>query len=188
MAGMNAKTILVPLADGFEESEAVIVVDVLRRAGFEVLIAGLSGRSATGSHRISVATDCLLSEISPESFDAIVLPGGMPGSVKLRESSAVEAAALSISARGGLVAAICAAPMALAKFGLLKGRKATCYPGFEDQLLGAVHTGARVERDGLLVTGKGAGTAFEFAAAVCEALGMPKEAVQKLMDGMIVKP
>lgn len=183
---MKSKKVLVVLADGFEETEAVAPVDVLRRLEFDVLLAGLDSELVRGSHGIVVKADAKLEAVKPEDFDGLFLPGGMPGSNNLRNSDAVMEAVRKIFAKGGIVSAICAAPIALARAGVLEGRKATAYPGSDDKLDGAIYTGERVERDGALVTGKGAGTAFEFAAELAVALGKPRSDVRKLLDAMIV--
>jgi protein deglycase len=110
----------------------------------------------------------------------------MPGSENLRGSDAVMDALKRMNAKGGIVCAICAAPIALGRAGLLQGKSATSYPGFNSRLEGANYTGSRVERDGNVITGKGAGASFEFAAVVAEALGKPKSDIKKLYDAMFV--
>lgn len=162
--------VLVPLAEGFEEIEAVTVIDTLRRADIEVVTADLGGaaapRWATGSHAIRIATEASLDEVAGEldGFDGIVLAGGMPGAATLRDDPRVQAALQALAAGGKLVAAICAAPIALAAAGVLEGRHATAYPAFRDQLAGAtvVHD-QRVVTDGNVMTSAGPGTALEFA-------------------------
>jgi len=162
--GTMAQTALVILADDFEEIEAITVIDVLRRAGVDVTVAGLLSRYAAGAHGIRVNTDAALAETTNE-FDAVVLPGGMPGAKTLGDSAAVAAVVCRHFEAGKLVAAICAAPgMALAKFGVLDGRKATCYPGFEREFPATTEalTDA-VVTDGNVVTSRGPGTAMAFA-------------------------
>jgi 4-methyl-5(b-hydroxyethyl)-thiazole monophosphate biosynthesis len=161
---------VVPLAEGFEEIEAVTIIDVLRRADVDVLIAGLSSRQVTGSHGITVQADAVISEIDKDSFDAVVLPGGMPGSRYLKESPAVIELVKSVSQRGGYTAAICAAPVVLGYAGVLKGKRATCFPGNEKDLEGAIYTGAYVEVDGKVITGKGAGASILFSLEVVTSL------------------
>jgi 4-methyl-5(b-hydroxyethyl)-thiazole monophosphate biosynthesis len=173
--------VLVPLADGFEEIEAVTVIDTLRRADIEVVTADLGGadapRWATGSHAIRIATESSLDAVTGgveadgalavnglAGFTAIVLAGGMPGAAALRDDARVQGALRAFAESGKLVAAICAAPIALAAAGVLEGRRATAYPAFRDQLAGAtvVHD-QRVVTDGNLMTSAGPGTALEFA-------------------------
>ncbi len=164
------KRVLVPLADGFEEIEALTVVDLLRRAGVETTTAGVAGRLVEGSHGIAVQADVLLDEVVAESFDMVVLPGGLPGSQTLRSDVRVQALVKRMAGEGRWLAAICAAPMALAEAGLLDGKAVTCFPGALNDFPGLASTGATVERDGLLVTGKGPGAAMDFALALIEAL------------------
>ena len=180
------KKILMILADGFEETEAVAPVDVLRRLGIDVTTAGLETELVRGSHEIHIKADTLLSAVKVEDFDAIFLPGGMPGSNNLRNSDAVMDALKRMNAKGGFVSAICAAPIALGRAGLLEGRKATSYPGHNDKLEGATYTGNRSERDGNIITGKGPGASFDFAFELAVALGKPRGDVKKLFDSMFI--
>jgi DJ-1 family protein len=180
------KRIAVILADGFEETEAVAPVDVWRRLGFDVVLAGLDRLDVKGSHGIVLKADCLIDRLVPGDFAAVFLPGGMPGSAVLRDSHDVIRIVREMAASEKLVCAICAAPIALGRAGVLEGKRATCYPGFESQLTGAVYTGGRVERDGRIVTGKGPGAVFPFAATVADALGKGA-AVAPLYDGMFVE-
>jgi len=157
--------IAVLLAEGFEEVEAVTPIDFLRRAGVEVVIAGVGGRTVTGSHGITITADLAISELAGESLEGIVLPGGMPGSVNLAASPEVRRLVESTLSSGRLLGAICAAPArVLAPMGLLSGRRATCFPG-EESAFGAdvEFSEERVVRDGNLITSRGAGTAAEFA-------------------------
>ena len=167
--------VLVPLADGFEELEAVTIIDVLRRAGLEVVVADLGSldgaRRATGSHAITLATDASIDAFAGAEaragVAALVLPGGMPGAATLRDDARVGELVRALEQGGQLVAAICAAPIALAAAGVLEGRPATSYPAFQDQLAGAaVQSEARVVVDGQLVTSQGPGTALDFALAL----------------------
>lgn len=181
------KKILMLLAAGFEEIEALAPVDIWRRLGFEVIIAAINGDKADGAHGITVIADCKLSSVDLSSFDAVFLPGGMPGSLNLKESDAVMDAVKKINSAGKVVSAICAAPMALARAGVLNGKKVTAYPGTEKHFDSTtICTGNRTEVDGNIITAKGAGTAFEFAAKVAEALGKKKEA-EELFNGMFIK-
>lgn len=157
---------LVPLAEGFEEIEAVSIIDVLRRAGIDVITAHVTGNPVTGSHGIPVTADRRLDGVHAEDFDLIVLPGGMPGSENLRNDERVLALVRQIQSSGGLVAAICAAPTVLAAAGVLAGRQATCFPGCESELAGAIYNPKPVVVDGTIVTGRGAGCAIPFALEI----------------------
>ncbi|OGV36926.1 MAG: hypothetical protein A2020_16610 [Lentisphaerae bacterium GWF2_45_14] len=178
--------IFVVLADGFEEIEFATPVDIWRRLQMEVVTAGLNSKKVTGSHGIIVEADSLLKDIDLSQVKLIFLPGGMPGSKNLRDSDLLMDVLNKTYADGGMTAAICAAPIALGRAGLLKGKKATCYPGFEDMLEGAEYTGSRIQIDGRVITGKGPGVSFEFAAAVASALGK-EEALKKTFESMFVK-
>lgn len=169
------KKIAVMLANGFEEIEALTVVDVLRRAEAEACMVSVCGEYVTGSHGITVKSDALLEEVDIEQFDAIVLPGGMPGAKILGECSAVIAAVESFDAQHKTIGAICAAPaVVLGMNGLTEGRTVTCYPAdcFINVLEGARYTGESVVRDGNLITASGPMAATEFALALCDALGL----------------
>ncbi|RMG18042.1 MAG: DJ-1/PfpI family protein [Planctomycetota bacterium] len=174
------------LAPGFEEIEALTTIDVLRRAGVEVVTAALGEREVPGAHGVTVLADAPLSEV-PEQLDAVVLPGGMPGSKHLGESAEVQQLVRRIADAGGWVAAICAAPaLALGPTGVLSGKRATCYPGFEEHFPADVRRSEdRVVVDGRLVTSRGPGTALEFALALAERLATPETAAQ-LREGMLV--
>jgi 4-methyl-5(b-hydroxyethyl)-thiazole monophosphate biosynthesis len=159
--------VAVLLADGFEEIEAVTVIDVLRRAGVEVVAASLQGDGALGSHAIRVAADCTLDELNSDELDAVVLPGGMPGAEKLRDDQRVIQLLQRLAGARKLVAAICAAPIALDAAGVIEGRRATSYPGFE--LPDADYVTDRVVQDDHLVTSRGPGTALEFSVVLVQA-------------------
>jgi 4-methyl-5(b-hydroxyethyl)-thiazole monophosphate biosynthesis len=161
---------LVLLAEGFEEIEAVTIIDVLRRGEIAVTTASLSGKHVKGSHAIVVESDALLSAVNVEDFDALVLPGG-PASKQLREDAQAQAVIKQAAAAGKLVAAVCAAPTALEAAGLLKGKRATSYPG--NPLPSAKFVDARVVEDGTIVTSRGPGTAMAFALKLVERLGGP---------------
>ena len=160
--------VYIVLADGFEEIEALTPVDVLRRAGIEVTTVGISGKFATGAHGIRVECDVTADEAGDISkAEALVFPGGMPGASNIDEYPETDAWISSVTGAGGYVAAICASPMILGKRGILKGRRAVCFPGFEEYLEGAeIVTGA----DGKIITSRCMGTAFPFALEIVEAL------------------
>ena len=162
------------LADGFEEVEGLTAVDLLRRAKVETVMVSVAGKlEVTGSHGISVKADCLFEEMDPSEAEMYVLPGGMPGTIHLGEHKGLAALLQSAEQEGKKVAAICAAPSVLGKLGLLKGRKATCYPGFEEKLEGAEVTENQVECSGMVTTSRGVGTAIEFALSLIAQLKDP---------------
>lgn len=168
--------IYVFLGHGFEEIEALTAVDILRRAELPVKTVGVGGRQVTGSHGITVLCDLAEEDASPEGLEMIVLPGGMPGTLTLERSEIVQSFIRFADENGAWIAAICAAPSILGHMGLLEGREATCYPGFEEQLSGAVPARDFVCVDGHLVTARGAGVALEFALKLVELLVTPKRA------------
>lgn len=154
------------LADGFEEIEALTTLDILRRAGCTVQTVGIGGEVITGTHGVKVLADLKSSEVVTNGLEAVVLPGGMPGAKNLEHSSTVRECVLYCAEKKLPIAAICAAPYVLGKWGLLQGKRAVCYPGFEAQLEGAVLAQESVCVDGNIVTGKGAGVALAFALAL----------------------
>ena len=175
--------IYVFLADGFEEIEALTPVDFLRRCELPVCTVGVTGAQVKGSHGIVVKADCLPEEINPQDAQMIILPGGMPGTLNL-ENSPIVTACIRYCAENGLpIAAICAAPSILGHMGLLKGKKALCFPGFEQELEGAELAEGLVCRDGLLITGKGPGAALEFGFEIVRML-VDDETAQRLRMSM----
>lgn len=164
------------LADGFEEIEALTPVDILRRAGLTVRTVGITGKAVRGSHGIAVEADVLPAEAT-EPIECLILPGGMPGAKNLDESAEADALIARAVREGAHIGAICAAPFILGRRGLLAGHRATCFPGFEDELTGAtVMQGARVVTDGDVTTAIGMGAAGEFATALLAALTDPDRA------------
>ncbi len=151
------------LANGFEEIEALTPIDILRRAGLKVVSCGISGEVITGSHGIKVHADLLPEEVDPCEVDMLILPGGMPGATNLDSHPMTDTLINAVIKNGGRIAAICAAPLVLGRRGLLNEKRATCYPGFEDELKGANVTGEGVVTDGNITTAKGMGVALEFA-------------------------
>jgi protein deglycase len=178
--------ICVPLANGFEEIEAVTLIDVLRRAGFTVTTCGLAGLQVRGAHDITVTADTTLDKALDGAWDLVVLPGGMPGATTLRDDARVGKLLERTAAAGGYVGAICAAPIALGRFGLVKGKKATSYPGFAGELTGADYREDRVVCDGKVLTSRGPGTAMEFALAITEVLA-GRAKVDELKKQMLAK-
>ncbi|MCI8441120.1 MAG: DJ-1/PfpI family protein [Provencibacterium sp.] len=167
------------LADGFEEAEALVPLDLLRRAGADVKTVSIADeKTVTGSHGIPVVCDLAGRELITEGLEMIVLPGGMPGTKNLMRSPLVARYLETAAGRGLYIAAICAAPSVLGKLGLLRGKRATCFPGFEEELSGAVFTGAPVEWDGRFITAKGMGVALEFGLTLVEALKGSDEAAR----------
>ena len=150
------------LAEGFEEIEALAPLDLLRRAGVEVKTIGVGSRTVVGSHSIPVVADMLDSELCDGTPEMVILPGGMPGTLNLNESKVVHKAIRSAIESGAYVCAICAAPLILGRLGLLTGKEAICYPGFEDELVGATISGKTVAVDGKIITAKGMGAAIDF--------------------------
>ena len=176
--------IYVFLADGFEEVEALAPIDILRRAGQDVRTVGVTGSTVRGSHGIPVVCDTTIDAVAlSDKPEAVILPGGMPGTTNLEANAAVCGIVRDAFADGRLLCAICAAPSVPGHLGLLKGRRATCVPGFEQALLGAEATGESVCRDGGLITAKGAGVALEFGFAIVQAL-CGDAAADKLRDSM----
>lgn len=172
--------IYVFLANGFEETEAIAPIDMLRRAGEELKTVGVTGKTVTSSHGITVTADITSDEISLDSeLKMIVLPGGMPGTNNLEASPVVQSAIDYCAAEGRYIGAICAAPKIIGAKGLLRGRKAVCFPGFESFLEGAEVQTDIVVRDGEYITAKGAGAAVAFGLKLVEVLHGP-ELSQKL--------
>ena len=163
--------ILVTLAEGFEEIEALTPVDMLRRAGLPVKTVAIGKNPVTGSHGITVVADMLADAVSLDEVEHLILPGGMPGSVNLDASAFVDACIARVLARGGHVGAICAAPLVLGRRGLLRGTRATCFPGFEGELVGAEIVKCEVVTDGNITTACGMEAALPFAKELCAVLG-----------------
>jgi 4-methyl-5(b-hydroxyethyl)-thiazole monophosphate biosynthesis len=169
----DSVTVVVPILPGFEEIEAVAIIDVLRRAEIRVLVASSAPGPVRGSHDIELAADTALAEVSVDAVDMIALPGGMPGAANLARDPEVQRLVRELAAAGKYTCAVCAAPIALAAAGVHRGKRVTCYPGFEDQLAGGTVVEDRVVVDGTLVTSRGPGTAVEFALALVGILRGP---------------
>ena len=159
------------LANGFEETEAVTPIDILRRCGKEVITVGIGDNIIKSSHGVAVVTDTEDKLISPdENLEGIILPGGMPGTLNLEASEVVQMSIDYCIANNLYIGAICAAPSILGHKGILKGRKAVCFTGFESQLEGADVSDEPVVRDGNIITSRGAGTAVDFGLKLAEVL------------------
>nr|WP_297705634.1 DJ-1 family glyoxalase III [uncultured Butyrivibrio sp.] len=157
------------LADGFEEIEALTVVDLLRRAGIDITTASIMGKKeVTGSHKITVLADALIDDIDFDSLDMIILPGGMPGTTNLGACEPLKAQIKDFDSKGKMLCAICAAPTVYGKMRILNGKKACCYPGCEVDLTGADVQTSEVTKDGHFITSRGMGTAIPFGLAIIE--------------------
>ena len=173
------------LADGFEEIEGLTVVDLLRRAGISTATAGVQGkREVTGSHGIQVLADTLLEELSTEDTALLVLPGGMPGTRNLAACAPLTELLKKWNSQGKRLAAICAAPSVLGELGILEGKRAVCYPGFEDKLLGAQVSEERVVTSENVTTSRGMGTAIPFGLELI-ALLSGRETAEKIRESII---
>lgn len=160
--------VMVPLAEGFEEIEAVTIIDILRRASIDTISVYLKTNPVTGSHGITVTADISFQEAMNIDFNAIVLPGGMPGSTNLKGNPDIISFIQKIHSSGGYTAAICAAPIVLGEAGLLHDKKYTCYPGFETQIAGGEYLSDPVVFDGGIITGRSVGCAIVFALKLVE--------------------
>lgn len=179
------KKIGIFMADGCEEIEGLTVVDIVRRAKFEIMTISITGKKeVTGSHNITFHADALSGEVNYDELDGIVLPGGMPGTLNLGADETVNAVIKKFAEEGKLVAAICAAPSVLGEAGILIGKKATCHPGFEDKLDGARVVYQNVAVDGNVITSRGMGTAIDFALAIAEYF-TDEETVSHVIQGLV---
>lgn len=165
--------VLVPLAEGFEELEAITIIDLFRRAGFNVVTAGLNDQPVRASRNNVLIPDTSIDKVMDEEFDLIVLPGGLPGADNLRDNALVQSLLKRQHQLNKNIAAICAAPRALAAAGVLEGKTITCYPGALDQVDNSNFniTDSKIETDGNIVTSRGPGTAMDFALLLIERLG-----------------
>lgn len=181
------KKIAVFLADGFEEIEALTVVDICRRAGMDVTVTSITDSlQVAGSHKIPVIADKCLADLDFQAMDMLVLPGGMPGTKNLEACDALMTQVDAFYANERFIAAICAAPTVFGHRGILKGRKACCYPGMEDGLLEAKVSMDLVCVDGKVITSRGMGTAIEFALTIVEVLDS-KEKADALAKGIVYR-
>ena len=179
------KKIAIHLATGFEEIEAITIIDVLRRAGFEVTTVSVTNETlVNGAHQIPVLADKLYSEVNYEDIDMIVLPGGMPGTKNLDQHAGLKDKILQFNQQGKLLGAICAAPLVFGHLHLLVGKKAVCYPGFEQELTGATIVEQATITDKNIITGRGVGAALNFALKIVEILDS-KEKAEKLSKALL---
>jgi 4-methyl-5(b-hydroxyethyl)-thiazole monophosphate biosynthesis len=162
------KKVLVPLTPGFEEIEAITVIDILRRAGVDVVVAGTQSGPIEASRKTRHVPDCTLDDVHAGDFDMIVLPGGQPGATNLRHDPRIRRIVEMLQAKGRHIAAICAAPTVLSAYGILEGRTATSHPSVRDEVAAGAKavSDQRVVVDGPIVTSQAAGTAMEFAFAL----------------------
>ncbi len=171
------------LADGFEEVEALAPLDILRRCDIDILTVGVGSATVKGSHGVAVLCDITVDKISLNDCTGVILPGGLPGTTNLAASREVCDTVSAVAGKGGLVCAICAAPSVIGDMGLLKGERATCYPGYEAQLIGATVASEPVVKSGNFITARGAGVALEFGFMIAEQL-KGAEFVEKLRAAM----
>ncbi|HAN20220.1 MAG: hypothetical protein A2Y15_09715 [Clostridiales bacterium GWF2_36_10] len=164
-------TIYLLLADGFEESEAIVPADLLLRAGANVKLVSITENIfVKGTHNITIHADMLIDDVSKDEMDCLILPGGSVGTQKLDDSVKVKALISAAVAKGVYIGAICAAPSILGKMHLLDGRRAACYPTFKEHLSHSVITGKKVEHDDIFITAEGMGVSFEFGYKLVELL------------------
>ena len=172
------------LADGFEECEALAPIDILRRGGVEIKTVGIGGVCITGAHGVTIKTDLKENDvILNKDLTAIILPGGMPGTLNLENSKTVKSAIDYMNKNNRLICAICAAPKILGGMGLLNGKNATCFPGYESELIGANTQDGKVIEDGNFITAKGPGAAFEFGFKILSVI-KNEETAKKLKNQM----
>ncbi|MGL4595781.1 MAG: DJ-1 family glyoxalase III [Thermoguttaceae bacterium] len=179
-------SIFIVLAEGFEEIEAIAPIDVLRRAGLEVTVIGLSSRVVTGAHGISIQTDVVWEEVAASTPHVLVFPGGLPGASNLGKHIGLKEMAIRVAAaENGILAAICASPaFTLASWGLLSGRTATCFPGCETQFLNDVtYKNESVIVDGRIITARGPGSALDFSITLVAQL-LDKTKAEKIQSQM----
>ncbi len=181
----DMKKVAVHLAEGFEEIEAITIIDVLRRADLDVTVVSVTGHElVSGAHQLQVKTDVLFESLNYNLVDMIVLPGGMPGADNLNSHEGLRKNILKFNQEGKPLGAICAAPLVFGQLGLLKGKRAVCYPGFENQLEGAEVMMEPVVKSGNITTGRGIGAALQFSLQLVEDL-ISKEKAQDLAKQML---
>ncbi len=178
-------SVLVPLAEGFEEIEAVSIIDVLRRAGVEVTTAYLFNPEVNGANGITILANNSINDVRSSDFDMIVLPGGIPGATNLRDDERVQRLLKEFDEQNKNIAAICAAPIALEKAGVLK-EKFTCYPSYETEIKSSSFSEDRVVKSGNILTSRGPGTALCFALEIVKTL-VGVDSYNQLKDGLLAK-
>ncbi len=184
---LNRKDAFIFLANGFEEIEAVATIDVLRRGNIPVTIVSITKElTVSGAHNINIVADALFEEVAFDGSELLILPGGMPGAQNLQNHSELGELLQKHFEKNKLVAAICAAPKVLGHLNILNGKAATCYPGFESELSGAVLSIDGTVTDGNIVTAKGAAFAIEFGLQLVEIL-QGKEVADKIAQGMLMR-
>lgn len=177
--------VAVILADGFEEVEAIAVIDVLRRAEIDTVVAGLHDGHITSARKVKIIPDTTIDTVKVDDYDMIVLPGGQPGTDNLNADPRVKELIKNFAGKGKLTGAICAAPIVLANAGVLQGKHATSYPSYKDKLGGALYEEKSVVTDGNVLTSRGAGTALTFGLAIVERL-VGKKTAQKIKEAMLI--
>jgi 4-methyl-5(b-hydroxyethyl)-thiazole monophosphate biosynthesis len=178
--------VVVILADGFEEVEAMAIVDVLRRAEIDTVTAGLHEGPIVSARKVKVIPDTVIDKVRSDDFDMIVLPGGQPGSDNLNADNRVKELLKSFNQKGKLTGAICAAPFVLANAGVLQGKRVTSFPSYKDRLGNVIYEEKAVVEDGNIVTSRGPGTALSFGLAIVARL-LNKEKAQKIREAMLVE-
>jgi len=181
------KDLYIQLAEGFEETEAVTIIDVLRRAGLNVISVSITGnRMVKGSHNIEIKADILFEEVDFASGEMIILPGGMPGSKNLNEHEGLRSQIIDYQKQGKYLAAICAAPIVFGNLGILKGKRVVCYPGYEAHLIGAEVRSTPFIVDNNIITGRGVGAALQFSLEIVRILKGEERALE-LRKAMLVE-
>jgi protein deglycase len=180
------KKVVVPIAQGFEEIEAVTVIDILRRADVEVTVAGVSPDPITGRNGIKLVADCPVADVKAAEYDMVVLPGGAEGTAHLAKCASTRQLIKDAAQQGKYLAAICAAPTVLSGLGLIEGKRVTSHPSVENDLGKVSYTQDRIVIDGKLITSRSPGTAMEFAMALAELLA-GKEKVAEINKGVLAK-
>ena len=175
------------LATGFEETEMITPADLLRRAGIDVCLVSITGElGVTGAHDLTIMADQKYEDVDFADGDMLLLPGGQPGTTNLGQYEPLQELLKDWNQKGKRLAAICAAPTVLGNLGLLKGRRAVCYPGCEEQLLGAIITTDEVITDGNITTSRGVGTAIEFAAEIIRLL-VDNQTAEKIIASIVYR-
>eukprot|EP01113_Clastostelium_recurvatum_P049997 TRINITY_DN9369_c0_g1_i2.p1 TRINITY_DN9369_c0_g1~~TRINITY_DN9369_c0_g1_i2.p1 ORF type:complete len:222 (+),score=40.79 TRINITY_DN9369_c0_g1_i2:99-668(+) len=184
-----SKRVLVPVANGSEDIETVTIVDVLRRGGVDVVLASVEDDATIiAARKTKIIADALLRDVADQSFDAVALPGGMPGAERLRDSDVLSSLLKRHHASNGVCAAVCASPaVVFVPLGIIGSKNATCHPNFEDKMPSKAHIHDRVVVDGNLITSRGPGTSLEFSLKILEVL-CGKEAADKVAAPMLLPP